>query len=201
MPIEISEMRPSDRQEVAQLLETSANPPSETSQLQNASEPSGDTPPPPAADNPIKNPMFRCDNVLSLVAREEGQLVGVILCRRDGIQGHLHNVTVAPSHKTTDLDKALIDKALGKLNARGSNKTRIKLPTGPEHAPFWDVVKWSNIEELDADPVRSSAVTERLAAGRYEDSDDQKAADSPAEAAADTAAASPSPEPAVEQAA
>lgn len=80
---------------------------------------------------------------LSIVARDEGVMVGVILCGTSGNSGLMHQLAIAPSHHDTGLDKKLIDEALGKMHRRGIYKSRISLrPGSPNPSAFWEAAVW-----------------------------------------------------------
>lgn len=80
---------------------------------------------------------------LSLVARDEGQMVGVILCGSSGNSGLMHQLAIEPSHQNTGLDRQLIDEALGKMHRRGIYKSRISLrPGNPNPHDFWEKATW-----------------------------------------------------------
>lgn len=119
----------------------------------------------------------RCQSVLSLVAHDGGQVVGAVVCYWDPQQGYLYELAVAESHRQSDLAKALVDKALRKLNAQGTHKCRIRLSHDTDQYPFWDAVRWTDRPELTKQPVPSSAVIDRLVAqatGAPESGDDPK---------------------------
>ncbi len=146
--LEISEIRPDEYDAVQALLRGDADQPEDS-----------ETPPQPAIEC-----FPRCKSVLSLVARDNGRLIGAILCYHDSEQGYSHQVAIAPSHTHTGLGKTLIDKALRKLKIQGANKCRISLPADIEGHPFWETLRWASPPDLAQTPMRSSAVTDRLAA-------------------------------------
>lgn len=80
---------------------------------------------------------------LSLVARDDGVMVGVILCGTSGNSGVMHQLAIAPTHQNTGLDRKLIDTALGKLHRRGIYKSRISIrPGSPRPHDFWNAAVW-----------------------------------------------------------
>ncbi|MFG0248834.1 MAG: GNAT family N-acetyltransferase [Phycisphaeraceae bacterium JB051] len=80
---------------------------------------------------------------LSIVARDEGAMVGVILCGTSGNSGLMHQLAIAPSHQNTGLDRQLIDEALGKMHRKGLYKSRISLkPGSPNPHAFWEAATW-----------------------------------------------------------
>ena len=80
---------------------------------------------------------------MSIVARDTGKMVGVILCGTSGNSGLMHQLAIAPSHQDTDLDKRLIDEAIGKMQRRGIHKSRFSLkPATSSPHGFWDSQAW-----------------------------------------------------------
>jgi hypothetical protein len=89
------------------------------------------------------------DVIQSLVAQEEGAIVGAILCRRDGA-GRC-TLQVGRNEQVTDdgLMRLLVDKALLKLQARGVHKCVIA-PVGPAcERAFWSSLAWLAPGPLD----------------------------------------------------
>lgn len=80
---------------------------------------------------------------MSIVARDNLQMVGLILCGSSGNSGLMHQLAIAPSHQNTGLDKRLIDEALGKMQRRGLYKSRISIKPGNSNPlAFWDTQTW-----------------------------------------------------------
>jgi ribosomal protein S18 acetylase RimI-like enzyme len=80
---------------------------------------------------------------MSIVARDQGQMVGVILCGSSGNSGLMHQLAIATSHHDTGLDRRLIDEALGKMHRRGIYKSRISIRPGtPNPQSFWEEATW-----------------------------------------------------------
>lgn len=147
MSLDISEMRPEDHAEV-QALVGSEPPDSQVDQ-----EPSTTV-----------DRVGRYESVLSLVAREEGMIVGAILCHRHQTQGYMHRVALADPQRPS-LAKMLVDRALRKLAAQGGCKCRIHLPQCEDQSLFWEGVKWDGRPELVQEAVPSSAMTDRMVRG------------------------------------
>ncbi len=158
--VDISEIRPGDYQDIEALMR-------------------GDLADDPAQED-AHHPMAwfpRCRSVLSLVAHDEGKVVGAIVCYDDPQQGYLHQLAIAQSHRHGDLAQALVNKALRKLNAHGSHKCRLSLPQDTEQAPFWEAVKWTDRPEWATAPMPSSAVVDRMVAGEVQMTGSGPAAD------------------------
>jgi len=157
MAVDIIEMQPHDRPDVEALL-LSAPAQGQSSGDADSSQEAA------ISAGEYNGSPSECNNVLSLVAREDGKLVGVVLCGHDDQEGFLHRLTLAASHQDGDLEQALVNKALLKLNAWGAMKTRIQLPPSDKQHLFWESVKWGKQPELGQKPAMSSAITDRLAA-------------------------------------
>ena len=79
----------------------------------------------------------------SLVATEDSRIVGAILCGvREGT-GVVHRLLIGEGQDRDTLGKLLIDKALGKLIARGVHKCHIDLSEDESARSFWDTVSWN----------------------------------------------------------
>ncbi len=87
---------------------------------------------------------------LSLIARDEGKLVGVILCGETGNSGLMHQLAIADSYQNTGLDKEMIDRALEKMKRKGHFKSRISIGSGQKSSgSFWGSQTWE-IHPLDS---------------------------------------------------
>lgn len=81
---------------------------------------------------------------LSLVARDEGKLVGTVLCGYDGRRGYLFHLAVDKTCRKKGVGKAMVDRALSKLASIGITKCLIfvfgKNRTGRK---FWKHTGWT----------------------------------------------------------
>ena len=144
MSLDISEIRPDDHRTVDELLNANQQPEGE-------------------ANNQVTRTSRQCKSVLSLVARQEGKIIGAILCYDDGERGFIYQLKLADPPQCPDLAKALVDKALRKLiQIQGAHSCRIRLSAETEQGPFWETAKWGSRPELAEQPVASSAVVDRL---------------------------------------
>jgi len=126
MALVIREMCPNDRQEVQALLHAAGG--------DDSAEQEG---PPPAEK------ILHEGSTLSLIACEQGKIVAAMVCDRHGQCGYFHHLPEkAQSQSRDDIAKALVDKTMLKLNARGVGKFRIDLPQGAMGHPLWDEMKW-----------------------------------------------------------
>jgi len=141
--VDISEIRPDDRSEVDALIGAENHD-------------NG------AATGNTNLGATQCRSVLSLVARDERKIVGAILCHQDDNRGYIHQLMISDPPQYPDLAKALVDKALLKLNAQGTHRCRIHLSEDSDKSLFWEAVKWQSLPDLQQEPTPSSAVLDRL---------------------------------------
>jgi ribosomal protein S18 acetylase RimI-like enzyme len=74
-----------------------------------------------------------------LVARDEARVAGVILCGHDGRRGYLYHLAVSRSHRGLGLGRALVQKAVGALQAEGIAKLAFVVFEGNEEGNrFWE---------------------------------------------------------------
>lgn len=161
MPMEISEMRPDDFEEVVSLFQDIVAAEHADNQGDDSSIDT-DQPLDPVLDHTASYQ----ESILSLVVRDEGKLIAAILCNHDQEQGYTHRLAVAGSHRQSPIVKTLVDKALRKLNSNGINTYRLFQAVGIEQQPFWEAVRWVDCPDLSKTqtPVPSTAVTDRTAA-------------------------------------
>jgi putative acetyltransferase len=86
---------------------------------------------------------------LSLVAVQENQLVGAVLCGHDGRRGFIHHLTIHKSFRRRGLGRELVRRCLSVLKRQGIEKCHIFVfadnnPT----TNFWVDIGWTNREEL-----------------------------------------------------
>jgi putative acetyltransferase len=81
---------------------------------------------------------------LSFVARDEGVLVGAILCGHDGRRGYIHHLAVHPAHRRQGLGRTLAELCLSRLKAMGIDKCHLFVFVDNEGAiAFWKDVRWT----------------------------------------------------------
>ena len=75
---------------------------------------------------------------LSLLAEEEGRIVGCLLAGHDGRRGYLQHLVVAPCCRGRGIATALIEAVLGRLAEQGITKSHVfVLDAAPEALVFW----------------------------------------------------------------
>ena len=130
MAIEIRELRPHDHREVLALLSGGERQVSDAAYPQKLPKQTG----------------------LSVVARDDGEVVGAALCAPiDG--GYQHQVTVTEPHRRTPLVRQIIDKALSKLLAVGAGRCNIRLLDRNEEEGFWESVVWITSAARSIEPA------------------------------------------------
>lgn len=86
---------------------------------------------------------------LSLVAVQDGAIVGAVLCGHDGRRGYLHHLAVAKSHRGRSLGKRLVEACLTGLRPLGIQKCNLFLFA--DHAAgeaFWKHLGWRHRADL-----------------------------------------------------
>lgn len=86
---------------------------------------------------------------LSWVVRDEGRLVGAILCGHEGRRGSLYHLAVAPEYRQQGLGKLLVERCLSKLGSLGIGKCNIVVyADNDEGAAFWKRNGWHERRDL-----------------------------------------------------
>lgn len=158
MAIQVSELRSDEAGEVAAMWRAH-----------------GDATPPEQAEKALFDHLQRFSG-LSLVARDNRQIVGVVIVGRDAAGACRNHLCLAPGHAQDGLDRLLIDKAMVKLHSKGIRKFRLQGLGEQSVHEVWESVRWLR-----------NTVTKPSADTRAE-RDEQ-----PAEPASDSAEAAPEP--------
>lgn len=86
---------------------------------------------------------------LSYVARQDGRIVGAVLCGHDGRRGYLHHLAVALAHRRKGIGRAMVEACLAKLGSVGIRKCNIFLFSDNEPGvEFWKHVGWKERADL-----------------------------------------------------
>lgn len=103
-----------------------------------------------AADSPEAIARYLARNPgLSLVAEQDGRLVGCLFCGHDGRRGYLHHVVVAPEFRGQGIGRALVTKALDGLEALGIYKTHLDVFVDNEAAiAYWAHTGWQRRSDI-----------------------------------------------------
>jgi ribosomal protein S18 acetylase RimI-like enzyme len=86
---------------------------------------------------------------LSFVARDNAQLVGVVLCSHDGRRGYIDQLAVRKSHRRQGIGKGLVDRCLFNLMRSGIHKWHLfVLEDNQDAIAFWNKLGWAKRVEL-----------------------------------------------------
>ncbi|WP_207750368.1 GNAT family N-acetyltransferase [Mordavella massiliensis] len=86
----------------------------------------------------------------SVVAEEDGRIVGSILCGHDGRRGCLYHVCVDETHRRRGIGKAMVVKAMEALKAEKINKVCLIAFTKNDIGnAFWNTIGWTEREDLN----------------------------------------------------
>ncbi len=86
---------------------------------------------------------------LSLIALDNNELVGAILCGHDGRRGYIHHLAVAETHRHQGIGTTLVALVLLELEKVGIDKCHLFVIA--ENAPalaFWRSIGWQERVEL-----------------------------------------------------
>ena len=86
----------------------------------------------------------------SVVAEEDGKIVGAILCGHDGRRGCLYHVCVDPAHRMRGIGRAMVGAAMNALKEEGINKVSLIAFTRNDIGnAFWKEIGWTKREDLN----------------------------------------------------
>ncbi len=86
----------------------------------------------------------------SVVAEENGRIVGGILCGHDGRRGCLYHVCVDKDYRKQGIGKAMVVFAMQALKAEGINKVcLIAFTKNDVGNAFWKEIGWTKREDLN----------------------------------------------------
>ena len=86
----------------------------------------------------------------SVVAIEEGKIVGAILCGHDGRRGCLYHVCVEPGYRRRGIGKAMVVFCMNALRKEQINKVSlIAFAQNDIGNAFWHHVVWMQREDLN----------------------------------------------------
>lgn len=86
----------------------------------------------------------------SVVAVENGKIVGAILCGHDGRRGCLYHVCVAEAFRMRGIGKAMVVFCMEALKAEGINKVSLIAFTRNDIGnAFWKQIGWTKREDLN----------------------------------------------------
>lgn len=87
---------------------------------------------------------------ISVVAEEDGQIVGAILCGHDGRRGCLYHVCVDPDYRLRGIGKEMVVFCMNALHKEGINKVSLIAFTENDIGnAFWKEIGWTKREDLN----------------------------------------------------
>lgn len=91
----------------------------------------------------------------SFVARENGRLIGAILCGNDGRRGFIHHTAVAQSERRRGVGRALVNAALDALRKEGLSKVfLVVFKSNTSGDRFWKNLGFSLREDINYRDMR-----------------------------------------------
>jgi len=86
----------------------------------------------------------------SVVAVEDGRVVGAILCGHDGRRGCMYHVCVDPQYRMRGIGKSMVVFAMNALKAEGISKISLIAFTENDIGnAFWRCIGWTKREDLN----------------------------------------------------
>lgn len=85
---------------------------------------------------------------LSVVARQDGRLVGAVLCGHDGRRGYLHHLGVDPEARRQGVGRAMVDRCVEGLRQAGIvGAWLVVLADNKAGAEFWRSIGWKHADD------------------------------------------------------
>ena len=87
---------------------------------------------------------------ISVVAEEDGKIVGAILCGHDGRRGCMYHVCVDPEYRLKGIGKSMVVFAMEALRKEKINKVSLIAFTKNDVGnAFWKEIGWTGRKDLD----------------------------------------------------
>lgn len=87
---------------------------------------------------------------ISVVAEEEGKIIGAILCGHDGRRGCMYHVCVDPDYRLKGIGKSMVVFAMEALKKEKINKVSLIAFTQNDVGnAFWKEIGWTRREDLN----------------------------------------------------
>lgn len=87
---------------------------------------------------------------ISVVAEEDGRIVGAILCGHDGRRGCMYHVCVDPDYRLKGIGKSMVVFAMEALKKEKINKVSLIAFTQNDIGnAFWKEIGWTKREDLN----------------------------------------------------
>lgn len=92
---------------------------------------------------------FQRNKGLSFCCREEGKIVGTVLCGHDGRRGYIYHVTVAEGYRGRGIGKLLVEQSLLKLEQEGIHKCHLFVfQDNAVGNSFWSATGWTRRDDI-----------------------------------------------------
>ena len=89
------------------------------------------------------------NNGLSLIAKQDKEVIGVLLVGHDGRRGYIHHLSVPPHSRRNGIGKELVKSGIDRLKNIGITKCHIFIFQNNESGKhFWEKCGWSYRKEL-----------------------------------------------------
>lgn len=86
----------------------------------------------------------------SIVAEEDGVIIGSILCGHDGRTGYFYHVCVEKEHRRRGIGKAMVVMAMNALKSEHINKAALIAFTKNDVGnAFWNRISWEKRQDLN----------------------------------------------------
>lgn len=86
----------------------------------------------------------------SVVAVEDGKIVGAILCGHDGRRGSLYHVCVDEAYRRRGIGRAMVVQSMEALKEEGiSNVSLIAFTQNDIGNAFWNTIGWNERQDLN----------------------------------------------------
>lgn len=86
---------------------------------------------------------------MSFTVKEQGKIIGAVLCGHDGRRGFIHHLSVNPAFRRRGVAKKLVARCLASLKKEGINKCHVFVKkSNLQGAKFWDAMGWSERTDL-----------------------------------------------------
>lgn len=93
---------------------------------------------------------IRRNPTTSMVAEEDGNIVGAMLCGHDGRRGCFYHVCVEQGHRKQGIGKAMAEEAMKALKEEGISKVSlIAFRSNEVGNQFWQSLGWTFREDLN----------------------------------------------------
>lgn len=93
---------------------------------------------------------LRRNPTTSVVAEEDGRIIGAILCGHDGRRGCLYHVCVHPDRRREGIGRAMVVFCMNALKAESISKVSLIAFTKNDIGnAFWKTIGWTQREDLN----------------------------------------------------